>query len=46
LRGTDPTAHGDLESEILPYLRAGVDGFFTDNADVGFRAREDFLHNH
>ncbi len=46
LRGTDPGAHGNLESEILPYLRAGIDGFFTDNADVGFEAREEFLHNH
>jgi glycerophosphoryl diester phosphodiesterase len=46
LRGTDPGAHGNLESEILPYLRAGIDGFFTDNADVGFKAREEFLHNH
>jgi glycerophosphoryl diester phosphodiesterase len=46
LQGTDPTAHGDLESEILPYLRAGIDGFFTDNADVGFKARETFLQAH
>jgi glycerophosphoryl diester phosphodiesterase len=46
VRGTDPTAHGNLESEILPYLRAGIDGFFTDNADVGFKTREEFLHNH
>jgi glycerophosphoryl diester phosphodiesterase len=38
--------HGDLESEILPYLRAGIDGFFTDNADVGFKARETFLQAH
>ena len=24
-------------------LRAGIDGFFTDNADLGFKAREAFL---
>ena len=42
-RGTAPTVHGDLEAEILPYLRAGIDGFFTDNADLGYKAREAFL---
>jgi glycerophosphoryl diester phosphodiesterase len=42
-QGTDPTVHGDLEAELLPYLRAGIDGFFTDNADLGFKAREAFL---
>ena len=42
-QGTDPTVHGDLEAEILPYLRAGIDGFFTDNADLGFKAREAFI---
>jgi glycerophosphoryl diester phosphodiesterase len=38
-RGTAPTDHGDLVGELLPYLRAGIDGFFTDQADQGFRAR-------
>ena len=42
-QGTDPTVHGNLEAEILPYLRAGIDGFFTDNADLGFKAREAFI---
>ncbi len=42
-RGTDPTLQGDLAAEIHQYLRAGIDGFFTDNADVGFRAREAFI---
>ena len=42
-QGTDPTVHGDLAAELLPYLRAGIDGFFTDNADLGFKAREAFL---
>jgi glycerophosphoryl diester phosphodiesterase len=38
-RGSAPTDHGDLAGELLPYLRAGIDGFFTDQADQGFRAR-------
>ena len=42
-QGTDPTVHGNLDAEILPYLRAGIDGFFTDNADLGFKAREAFI---
>jgi glycerophosphoryl diester phosphodiesterase len=42
--GDAPTAFGDLQGELLPYLRAGIDGFFTDHADQGFRAREVFLH--
>jgi glycerophosphoryl diester phosphodiesterase len=37
--GVAPTDHGDLAGELLPYLRAGIDGFFTDQADLGFRAR-------
>jgi glycerophosphoryl diester phosphodiesterase len=32
-----------LDAEILAYLRAGIDGFFTDNADLGFKAREAFI---
>jgi glycerophosphoryl diester phosphodiesterase len=38
-RGTTPAEYGDLAGEILPYLRAGIDGFFTDQADLGWRAR-------
>jgi glycerophosphoryl diester phosphodiesterase len=41
--GDAPTAFGDLQGELLPYLRAGIDGFFTDHADRGFRARAAFL---
>jgi glycerophosphoryl diester phosphodiesterase len=37
--GTDPNAYGDLIGEIQQYLRLGVDGFFTDNADLGAEAR-------
>jgi glycerophosphoryl diester phosphodiesterase len=42
-QGTDPTVHGNLEAELLPYLRAGIDGFFTDNADLGCKTREAFI---
>ena len=34
-RGTDPTAVGDLAGEIRAFLAAGMDGFFTDNPDIG-----------
>ena len=33
--GTDPAAHGDLQGEIRHFLAAGMDGYFTDNPDVG-----------
>ncbi len=33
--GTDPIAVGDLVGEIDAFLRAGMDGFFTDNPDLG-----------
>ena len=31
----DPTAPGDLAGEIRVFLAAGMDGYFTDNPDVG-----------
>ncbi len=31
----DPTATGDLAGEIQVFLNAGMDGFFTDNPDIG-----------
>jgi glycerophosphoryl diester phosphodiesterase len=34
----DPTAVGDLVGEIRAYLAAGLDGFFTDNPDLGHQA--------
>jgi glycerophosphoryl diester phosphodiesterase len=43
--GDAPTAFGDLQAELLPYLRAGIDGFFTDQADQGFRARAKYYEN-
>ena len=42
--GDAPGAYGDLQTELLAYLRAGIDGFFTDQADLGYRARAIFLH--
>ncbi len=35
----DPIAVGDLVGEIQVYLDAGIDGFFTDNPDIGVAAR-------
>ena len=32
---TDPNAIGDLAGEINTFLDAGMDGFFTDNPDIG-----------
>jgi glycerophosphoryl diester phosphodiesterase len=42
-RGSSPGAYGDLQGELLAYLRVGIDGFFTDQADQGLRARESFF---
>jgi glycerophosphoryl diester phosphodiesterase len=42
-RGTAPAGAGDLQGELLAYLRAGIDGFFTDQPDVGVSARAAFL---
>lgn len=42
-RGAAPAGAGDLQGELLAYLRAGIDGFFTDQADVGVSARAAFL---
>jgi glycerophosphoryl diester phosphodiesterase len=36
--GTDPAAPGDLAGEIDAFLAAGLDGFFTDNPDIGVAA--------
>ena len=33
---------GDLDAEIEAFLQQGMDGFFTDQADVGVRARDAF----
>ncbi len=36
--GERPADHGDLLAEVTAYLRAGVDGFFTDHPDLGVLA--------
>jgi glycerophosphoryl diester phosphodiesterase len=41
--GADPNARGNLQAEIAMFLDAGVDGFFTDNTDVGVKARDAFV---
>ena len=41
--GTAPSGCGDLRGEILRFLQAGIDGFFTDQADIGVAARDAFL---
>jgi glycerophosphoryl diester phosphodiesterase len=41
--GTDPTAYGKAIDEQLAFMRAGVDGFFTDQADIGVLSRKLFL---
>jgi glycerophosphoryl diester phosphodiesterase len=33
--GTDLNAPGDLQGEIRTFLAAGMDGYFTDNPDIG-----------
>lgn len=37
-----PNTHGDLAAELAAFLALGIDGFFTDHADVGVRARDAF----
>ena len=37
------TEHGDLAAEITIYLRAGIDGFFTDDPAIGRTALDAFL---
>jgi len=36
-------SRGDVEGEITAFLRAGIDGLFTDHADAGVAARNAFL---
>jgi glycerophosphoryl diester phosphodiesterase len=33
---------GNLQGELQAYLHAGLDGFFTDHADIGVRSRDAF----
>jgi glycerophosphoryl diester phosphodiesterase len=43
-RGDDPREYGYLQAEIDGLLRAGVDGFFTDQADIGRAAVTAWQH--
>jgi glycerophosphoryl diester phosphodiesterase len=36
--GSDPTAYGRAIGEQVTFLRTGIDGFFTDQADIGVLA--------
>ena len=38
----DPTHAGDLAAELSAYLATGIDGFFTDQPDIGRRTRDAF----
>ena len=41
-RGTDPAAHGDARAEMVQFFTLGVDGLFSDFADIAFAARAEF----
>ncbi len=41
----DPAALGQLAGEIVTFLNAGMDGFFTDHPDVGVLARDAFARS-
>ena len=41
--GSDPNGRGDLQGELEMFLEVGIDGFFTDNTDVGVTARDAFV---
>jgi glycerophosphoryl diester phosphodiesterase len=40
---SDPAAFGDLVGEVKRFLDLGMDGFFTDQSDIGVRARDEFV---
>lgn len=41
-RGAAPGVHGDLAGEATLFLRAGIDGYFTDHPALGVAARDAF----
>ncbi|MFJ8602167.1 glycerophosphodiester phosphodiesterase [Streptomyces shenzhenensis] len=43
-KGTDADAYGDAFGAFKAYFATGIDGVFTDNADTGLLAREDFVN--
>ena len=38
--GSDPNAYGRAIEEQITFLRTGIDGLFTDQADIGVLARQ------
>ncbi len=42
-KGTAADGYGDVFGVFQAYFATGIDGVFTDNADTGVLAREDFL---
>ncbi|MBA3524454.1 MAG: glycerophosphodiester phosphodiesterase [Geodermatophilaceae bacterium] len=40
--GTDPNRYGDIAAELELFLSLGIDGFFTDNPDIGVYAVKQF----
>jgi glycerophosphoryl diester phosphodiesterase len=40
---SDPNAFGDLAGQIKRFLDLGMDGFFTDQPNIGVRARDEFI---
>ena len=41
--GADPTVLGDMAAEAQAFLQAGVDGYFTDQPNIGVVARDAFV---
>jgi glycerophosphoryl diester phosphodiesterase len=41
--GADEAAYGDLAGEVNHFLELGIDGFFTDQPDIGVQARDTFV---
>jgi len=41
--GSAPAEHGDPGGELRAYLRCGIDGFFTDQPDIGVAVRDAFV---
>ncbi len=41
--GDDPAAYGRILDELQTFLATGIDGFFTDQADIGVLARDLFV---
>lgn len=41
--GADPNGRGNLQGELQMFLDVGIDGFFTDNTDVGVKAVDAFI---